>query len=312
MKHDFKIVVLLVTFYLLAQIIGLGIVYNDIKVERAVTQAGQIIIIISHPETALGPRPDVYNFDAIVLVLISVLIGTGLILLVVRFNSINIWKGFFFFAVFFSITIAVGVFFNWYVAAVIGFILAIVKMWKHNILIHNVTEVLIYSGIAVLFAPLFEPLWVIVLLLIISVYDAFAVWKSKHMIKMAEFQIESEAFAGLSIPYKSKSSLSFKKKGYSTQRNSLQNKKQKTKTTQAILGGGDIAFPLIFAASVMESLIKTGLIGPAIFFKALFIPIITAIVLLLLMVFGKRGRYYPAMPFLTAACLAGYGLVLLL
>ncbi len=304
MKHDLRIVFLLVLFYFLAQIVGLGIVYSDIRVENILTETGQNITVVSHPETALGPRPDIYNFDAIIMVLIGVLIGTGLVLLIVKLNKINIWKGFFFFSVFLTITLSTGVFFIWYVAAVIGFLLAILKMWKRNIMVHNLTELLIYSGIAVLFAPLFEPLWVIVLLLIISVYDMFAVWKSKHMVKMAEFQIESDVFAGLSIPYKPQK---IKHTVHKTH-----NSKQGTGQTTAILGGGDVAFPLIFAAVVMESLIKTGLFGPFVFLKVLIIPIVTAVVLFSLLVLGKKGRYYPAMPFLTAGCLVGYALILVI
>ncbi len=303
MKHDLKIVAILTIFYFLAQIIGLGIVYSDIKVEKAVTETGQVITIVSHPETALGPRPDVYNFDAILMVLTGVLIGTGLVLLIVKFNQVNVWKIFFFMAVFFSITISVGVFVSWEYAATAGFVLAFVKLWKSNIIIHNITEVLVYSGIAVLFAPLFDPLWVIALLLMISVYDAFAVWKSKHMVKMAEFQIKSEVFAGLSIPYKSGKVKASKGK--------MGSSRQKTKITTAILGGGDIAFPLIFAASVMESFIREGLLGPIVLLKGLIIPIATTATLFLLMLWGKRGQYYPAMPFLTAGCLVGYGLTFL-
>jgi len=299
MKHDFRIIAALLVFFFLAQIVGLFFVYNDVEVEEKVTDTGEIIRTVYHPETALGARPEVTNFDAVLMILFSVLVGTSFILLIVKFNKLNIWKGFFFFAVFFSITIAIGVFIQWELAVITGLVLSALKLLKRGILVHNVTEVLIYTGIAVLFAPLFEPLWVIVLLLAISVYDAFAVWQSKHMIKMAEFQIKSEVFAGLSIPYKRRD-----KKSKSS--------RSGTKATQAILGGGDVAFPLIFAASVMESLIKLGGIGMPIFFKTLAIPLMTAIALLALFVYGKRGRYYPAMPFVTVGALVGYGLILVL
>ncbi len=304
MKHNIRVTALLVLFFFLAQVVGLGIVYSDIKIQNVTTETGQNITVVFHPETALGPRPEVHNFDALLMVLIGVLIGTALVLIIVKLNTVKIWKAFFFFSVFLTITLSVGVFFSWYVAAVIGFLLALLKMWKRNIIVHNFTELLIYSGIAVLFAPLFEPLWVIILLLIISAYDMFAVWKSKHMVKMAEFQIEADVFAGLSIPYKSKQKL--KTKTSKTSKNSGE-------YSQAILGGGDVAFPLIFAGVVMESLIKAGaLFGPLVFLKTLAIPIITAAVLFLLLVFGKKGKYYPAMPFLTAGCLIGYELVLVI
>ncbi len=300
MKHDLRIIGVLVTFYLIAQVVGLGLVYTDAKVEQTVGQNGQTITEVTHPETVLGPRPEVYNFDALVMVLISVLVGTGLVLLIVKFNRVVVWKGFFFFAVLSSITIAVGVFASWYVTLAAGAVLSFLKVWKKNVVVQNFTEILIYAGIALLFAPLFEPAWVILLLLAISGYDMFAVWKSKHMVKMAEFQIKSDAFAGLSFSYKRKGSQEPKDKKHATVEG----------RSQAILGGGDVAFPLIFAASVMESLFRMGILGPQAFFGALIIPIVTAAALLGLLVYGKRGRYYPAMPFMTAGCLFGYAVIL--
>lgn len=303
MKHEFRIIVLLVAFYMVAQVVGLGLVYTDAKVESSVTETGQVVVTVSHPETVLGARPDVYNFDAVLLVITSVIIGTGLVMVIVKLNKVSVWKGLFFFAVFSSITIAIGVLTNLYVALLAGLALTLLKFWKRNLVVHNATEVLIYSGIAVLFAPLFEPIWVILLLLAISGYDMFAVWKSKHMVKMAEFQIKADVFAGLSIPYRSKAGEHepHKKHGRVVK-----------EVRQAILGGGDVAFPMIFAASVMESLFRLGFLGPIVFFKALAIPLVTAISLLGLLVYGKKGHYYPAMPFLTVGCLVGYGVLLFL
>ena len=40
----------------------------------------------------------------------------------------------------------------------------------------------------------------LLLLALISVYDVIAVFKSKHMVSMANFQTESKVFAGLAVP----------------------------------------------------------------------------------------------------------------
>ena len=106
-----------------------------------------------------------------------------------------------------------------------------------------------------------------------------AVWKTKHMIKLANFQTRLKVFAGLLIPYK-------------------YGKDVKT----AILGGGDIGFPLLFASAVLR------VYG----FKALLIPIATSVLLVMLFTFGKKNRFYPAMPFLSIGCFLGYVLVLLI
>ena len=80
----------------------------------------------------------------------------------------------------------------------------------------------------------------------------------------------------------------------------------------AILGGGDIAFPLLFAGSVMIELIKSGLSKEIAFFQTLPIPLFAGIALFLLFVKSQKGKFYPAMPFITVGCLIGYGIVLLL
>lgn len=299
MKHNLKVTALLITFFFLAQLVGMGIIYQDIEVVESVTETGDIVKNITHPDTALGERPEAKNFDALIMVLISILIGTGLILIIVKLGIDKIWKAFFFFAVLFSITIALGTLVSFWIALGIALILSVLKLFRSNIIIHNVSEVLIYSGIAVLFVPLFEPLWALIILLIISVYDMFAVWKSKHMIKLAEFQIESKAFAGLFIPPSFKSKIS------------KPSKNVKSGQRAAVIGGGDVAFPLIFAGTVMESLI---LKLPALiaFAYSLLIPVFVTISLLGLMIYGKKDRYYPAMPFITIGALVGYGLILLL
>ncbi len=298
MKHPMKITALLITFFFLAQLIGLVLVYQDIKVDRVVSSTGEVSVIVSHPETVLGERPDVKGFDSLIMVLISVLIGTGLILIVAKFGLSKIWKAFFFFAIFSAVTIALGTFLNVYLAAGIGFLLALMKIFKPNIITHNISEVLIYAGIAILFVPLFDPLWIFVLLVIISFYDMFAVWKSKHMIKLAEFQMESHAFAGIFV---SSGKMGKQKPGGS-----------KGKSHVAVVGGGDIAFPLLFAGTVMEFFISSGLGNFDALLRSVLIAAFATIALAGLMFYGKKGRYYPAMPFITAGVVVGYLVTLLI
>jgi hypothetical protein len=96
----------------------------------------------------------------------------------------------------------------------------------------------------------------------------------------------------------------------------------KTSPKNAILGGGDIAFPLIFIGSVMNGLIlKLHNANPAMllsqikltaFLQSSVIIVTATIALTLLFVFAKKGKFYPAMPFLTAGCLVGWLITLLL
>jgi presenilin-like A22 family membrane protease len=250
---------------------------------------------VVHPETILGPRPEVSGWESFVWIIGSIAMSTILLLVIIKIGIVNIWKLLFFGSMFLAISLALGVLINPILAFTTAFILALVKIFKPNIITHNITEMLIYSGIAVMLVPLFEVEWIIVLLLTISLYDFYAVFKSKHMVKMAKFQIKSKLFAGIMIPYKAV-------KG-----------QKKKKVSGAIIGGGDIAFPLMFSGVVMESLVKISQLTKEIaFLKVLTIPLFISLTLLFLLIKGKQGKFYPAMPFITAGCLISYGIILLI
>ncbi len=297
MKHTLRITIFLILFFMISQIIGLSIVNSSIK-SVTKTETGEIEVIYS--ETAIGERPEMEPNVSFWYIIGAVLIGTGLVLLIIKFRKVNLWKFWFFIAVWLTTTVALGVFVDRRIAYVVCLLFALWKVYKPNIYVHNLTELFMYAGIAVIFVPLLNVFWAIILLLAISAYDMFAVWKSKHMVKMAKFQTKSNVFAGLFIPYGMKRRIS----------------KIKTKKTSkkggnvAILGGGDIAFPMIFSGVVMESLIKMHQLTK---FNALlesFIVIFFVTVALSLLLFkSEKGRFYPAMPFITLGCLVGYGVV---
>ncbi len=114
------------------------------------------------------------------------------------------------------------------------------------------------------------------------------------MVKMATFQMKSKIFTGLLIPLKESIKV---KKGV---------KGKGVKVEEAIMGSGDVAFPLMFSGVVMERLIKVGQLAKEVaFMKTLIIPVIVSLVVLFLLTQGRKGKYYPGMPFITAGCLLG-------
>lgn len=302
MKYHPKIILVLTGMFLLSQIAGLAFVYGDLRVVR--TPAGALETV--HPETAIGPRPEVdrETGEPLLFILSGVLIGTLLLLLIIRFARVNFWRVLFFVAVLSTITVALGVFLDPLLAFVLAVALAVLKLFKPNQVMHNLTEILVYAGIAVLFVPLFNVFWAAILLLVISAYDAFAVWQSRHMVKMAKFQAGAGLFAGFHIRFQKGASPG--QKAARTERAEREGAGQ----GEAILGGGDVAFPLIFSGAVMEWLVTAEQAGKeAAFALTLAIPLVLAAVLLLLLLKGREGRFYPAMPFLTAGCLAGLALI---
>jgi len=185
--------------------------------------------------------------------------------------------------------------------------LAYIKIFKRDPIIHNLTELVIYPGIAAVFVPILGILGIIILLLIISLYDIWAVWKSQFMEKMAKYQINNlKIFTGFFIPYADKKQkakiklikqkslkLKDKNRGKFLEK---QFKKSKIKVNLAILGGGDVIFPMI-AAGIFY--VVMGLI------PALIIIASSTLGLLGLFMLARKGKFYPAMPFLTIAIYLG-------
>lgn len=302
MKYDVQIMITLVTLFFLSQIVGLSILYKaaNVQVVNGTTE-------VTYGETVIGPRPEFQGPETFLWVISSVFVTTGLVLLIVKFQKINLMKLLFFAATFLTVSIALGIFINSTLAFAIAIIFAIIKVFKPNKYMHNIIEMLTYAGLVLILAPLFDISWIIALLIVISGYDIFAVWRSKHMVKMAKFQIKGGIFTGLFIPLEG-----VKKKVSGKIKTGVEIKK-KVKVREAIMGGGDVAFPMLFAGVVMESLIKLGTMTKEMaFLKVLIIPITVTIVLIYLFIKGQKGKYYPGMPFITFGCLVGYLLVLII
>lgn len=288
MKHNINVTVFLLLLFFVSQLVGLTLMSlaGDVKV----SETGQVF---EYRTTALGERPDLNPKESFFSMVIVIAVGTVLALLLIKLNLMRLWKLWFFLAVFLAITVSVGVILPIIPSLIIAVILAYLKLFKPNIVTQNLSEVLVYPGIAIIFVPLLNVLWMAFLLFVISLYDMYAVWKSKHMIKLAKFQSESKTFAGMTIPYRKE-------------------EKGKKLTKTAILGGGDVAFPMLFSGVVMTSLINDGMTKVSAVLHTLPIAIFATVALALLFFKGKSDRYYPAMPFLSLGCALGYLFVLLL
>lgn len=289
MKHAVKITIFLVILFLATQFVGLIVTSRYVDAIQTV-ETGELSW---KPLPNIGgvdlERPDIDPAKSVLYIIGAVILGTILILILIKWKRINLWKLWFFVAVSLCLHVAFSAFIPANYSLVLALILAFIKVYRPNIFIHNFTELFIYSGLAVIFVPVMNLFAAFVLMILLSIYDMYAVWKSKHMVSMAKFQTKSGVFAGVLMPYKMPSLKPRAKKGV-------------VKMKMAILGGGDLGFPLIFAGVVFKSV---GL------YQAMIIPVFAAIALLLLLLLGKKDRFYPAMPFISAGCFVGYIVILL-
>lgn len=259
MKHNLKITLILILLFLISQLIGLFIV-NHYLIK----------------ELPYGvERPEWDEKESGINIIGMIIFITLIVILIMKFNLLKLWKIWFFIAVLLTLSISFSAFVNSLLAFLAAIILAILKIFRNNVYIHNFTEVFIYGSIGAIFVPLLNIMTVSILLILISIYDYLAVYKIKHMIGLAKFQSKAKLFAGLFIPYGKNS---------------------------ALLGGGDMAFPLIFTGVVMKSF------G----FKSLIITLFVTIALSLLLFKSERKKFYPAMPFLSIGCFIGLGLIYLM
>lgn len=259
MKHTKEVILILILLFLTAQLMG-------------------FIILKSYESKPLPYNiqpPQIQPNTSFIHIFVIIIIATAFFFLLAHIKAEKLWKIWFFISVLVILAISFSAFISSSAAFIIALLVTYIKIIKRDFLIHNLSEIFLYGGLAALFVPILNIFSASILLLLISIYDMISVWKTKHMIKLAQFQAKMKIFAGLLIPYGNKA---------------------------AILGGGDIGFPLLFAGTVYLS------IG----FKAILIPICAAIALTLLFIFGQKNKFYPAMPYITAGCFAGYFLTLLI
>lgn len=230
-------------------------------------------------------------------IIIAFIFAIVIFILLTRFKFVFIMRLWFFLVVMLALGITLTSFFpNIPKISLIALLfilpLALLKTYKQNILVHNITELFIYPGIAAVFVSLLNLWTMIFLLVLISVYDMWAVWRSGIMQKMAKYQInEAKIFGGFFVPYISKKQRDALKK---LPKSKLKNKKVKAEV--AILGGGDVIFPII-AAGVMLNLLG---IWAAIF------TIFGALLGLSYLLFAaKKKKFYPAMPFISSGIFLG-------
>ena len=298
MKHNVKVTIIILIMFLVTQFIGLYVV-NSYATQKVVD--GNIVTVNDSKTIPYGmalPEDTKIDYGTnFVSMLIAFVIAISLLFLLTHIKAKIVMKVWFFFVT----VIALGISFNAILPStnyspLIGLLLAIPlavgKIFRREFISHNLSELLIYPGIAAVFVPLLSLKTAIILLVIISLYDAWAVWKSGIMQKMAKYQMnELKIFSGFFIPYASKKQKEKLKRIKNKEISDGKGKDKGVKVNVAILGGGDVIFPIITAGVVLKI---WGLI------PAISISVGALVGLGLLLFFSEKKKFYPAMPFISS------------
>ena len=296
MKHNFKVTAILVIMFLITQIIGLYVVssYNN----------GIDLPYGMEPPEELEQEPQGIQ------IIIAFIIAITLFFVLIKINAETFIKLWYYTVTVLAIGLSLTVIFirlnlinhASFIALLIAIPFAYYKIFKKHLIIHNLTELIVYPGIAAVFIPLINVTWIIILLFLISIYDIWAVWQTQFMQKMAKYQINKlQFFTGFFIPYadkKEKTKIRMIREKYANKPKLMEQKfnKANIRVSLAILGGGDVIFPIITAG---------------VFYKyfglnsAYMIIGSSTLVLLFLFTIARKGKFYPAMPFITIGIYLG-------
>ncbi|MFQ5531517.1 MAG: presenilin family intramembrane aspartyl protease [Candidatus Nanoarchaeia archaeon] len=304
MKHNLKITIILLSMFIITQFIGLYVIHQDpFTTDKNINGT---IVKVQNPELSFIQPPEIkgdreYN-EVFLGVIFAFIIAVSLLFLLTHFNAETILKLWFFVVVIVALFIALfTIFGEKKISAIIALIivipLAYIKIYRKEFLIHNITELFVYPGIAAVFVPILNIYTVVGLLIIISGYDMWAVWHSGIMQKMAKYQINKlNVFSGFFVPYASKKVREQVKKLRKTKAGQKKLKKKKFRVNLAILGGGDVIFPIITAGVMLKTL---GI------YSALLVTLGATLGLGYLFFAAEKKKFYPAMPFITAGIFLG-------
>jgi len=306
MKKPILIPIIILGMFVLAQLIGLLVATAYLpQTVQVLSENGTYVNQTTYnlppwfePQQGNDPSTNLFG------VIGAVFFGVLLIFLFMKYKAETVLRYWFFIVISLALGITINAMmfhipYSYILSLIIAIPLAIIKVFKRNLIVHNLTELLIYPGLASAIIPLFNVTTIVIFFIFISIYDIYAVWHAGFMQKMAKYQIQKvRVFSGFFIPYfhsKNSSSINLNKKS---------NKKgKKVKVSVGLLGGGDIVFPIILAGVVLNAF---GIMS------ALIISLGATLALGTLFYYSEKGKFYPAMPFITAGCFIALGVVYLI
>ncbi len=205
----------------------------------------------------------------------------------------TLFKFLFIFLILVGSKAALSAFFSNILASVLTLVVLVIWLVFPYVLTHNFVMLMAISGIGASIGIGVTPATVISILAVLSLYDVIAVYKTKHMVTMFNKLLEKGVVMAIVMPKSAMATTA-----------SVKEIKPGPKHGFMLLGTGDIAFPLIFAVSVM----KTSL------FSALFVvagALVGVVVVNKLLIGQAERRAIPALPPIALCSILGFFLSLI-
>ncbi len=222
---------------------------------------------------------------------------TAVILYIAKKKKTGILKAIFYFAVAWSMWFALFPIFYYFsipasdlISLTLAIVITILLIKYPEWYMMNLTGVLMAVGIALIFGISFGMIPVVVFLAILAIYDAVSVYKTKHMVSLADNVIEHNLPALFILP--AKSNFSFK-----NAKSPVKKKAKKKERDAYYMGFGDVMIPGIMVVSAARNY---GLIA------GVFTLIGAVLAMILLTAMVNSGKPQPGLPYLNGGALAGF------
>jgi presenilin-like A22 family membrane protease len=233
--------------------------------------------------------------------LLYVVAITLLIVFIAKKGKKNLLRGIFYFAIAWAMWYALFPIFYFFsipysdmISLGVAIIIAI-ALFKHSEwYMVNFVGILTTVGIALIFGLSLTLLPIIVLLSLFAIYDAIAVYMSKHMVYLADSAIEHKLPAMFVVPAK---------KGYSFKKAKGKPVKSGGEREAYYMGYGDVLIPGILVVAAERNFGMSA---------GIFTLLGALAAMLLLFVMVNTGKPQPGLPYLNAGALAGLIVFLLL
>ncbi|MCX6697923.1 MAG: presenilin family intramembrane aspartyl protease [Methanoregula sp.] len=270
-----------------------------------IVEIGAILLSLPVQAAGLAAFEDPDSVANPVIFMVILLVFTGFLLLLIKYDLKKLISAvigisiFITFVYIFSalVNMVMGATDAAFVVILILSVAAIVALYKFpEWYVIDTLGILIAAGVASIFGISLNILPVIVLLVILAVYDAISVYKTKHMITLAEGVIDLKTPILFVIP---------KKRGYSFIREGIGKLDEGTERSAFIMGMGDLIMPSVLVVSANVFLSGYRIFG------MINIPALGAIIgscagLVILMYFVTSGRPQAGLPPLNGGTIIGF------
>ena len=177
---------------------------------------------------------------------------------------------------------------------------------RPNLITHNIAIFLGVAGVSAVLGVNLRPEVIILLLILLSIYDFIAVFKTKHMVSMFKDLLKRGMPLAIVVP---ENPAEFTAHVKEVSRKKLAETEHKHEEKKVLmLGTGDLAFPALFAVSALAEHYATAGFLPAI---AIVIGSVIGLVFNHYLLFVKKYRFIPALPFIAAFSIIAYIIAIL-